>query len=113
MREKSKDIVALLTDDNLLDTARRNRNPPLQRRPSSTGPLTIEGRGKPSHRSSEEGVGRSCPGRTTRSFGDLQDVDEDAALAMALQQSKEEYEHTRELLEHGYDVFAERRDNPS
>lgn len=42
VREKSKDIVALLTDDNLLSQARRSKNPPIDRRPQSIGPLTID-----------------------------------------------------------------------
>lgn len=105
MREKSKDIVALLTDENLLADARRNKNPPQQRRPLSTGPLTIESDGKQMPRSTDTGLGQSYPRLTSsrRSFEDLQNVDEDAALALALQQSKAEYEGSRDLLDNRFE----------
>jgi hypothetical protein len=99
VREKSKDIVGLLTDDNVLAAARRNRNPPIERRPSSTGPITLprggsiqKGESLSKRRSSEQLSHR-------QSFEDLQDVDEDTAMAMAIEESKAVYESGNDLLE--------------
>ncbi len=94
MREKCKDIVALLSDDNLLAESRRNRQPPHNRRPSEVDPLTISKGDGPlqstasSRRDSHQSAGRS----SRKSFEDLQSIDEDAAMQLALDQSKAEYE---------------------
>lgn len=109
VREKSKDIVALLTDDNLLAQSRQNQSPPFERRPSSAGPLTIAaapGAGKRPARSSASPppimTGKSYPAARTigsrRSFEDLQNMDEEAAMALALQESKVEYESAQDLI---------------
>lgn len=94
MREKSKDIVALLTDEEKLFRARETKTLPSQRRPSSTGPLTIESQGHHGSQSNSRAFSSSTINTNTtgnrRSFDDLQTVDEDAALAMAIAASKAE-----------------------
>lgn len=103
VREKSKDIVNLLTDDNLLSESRRNRSPPFERRSSSTGPLTIapDSAKRPSLDSNAL-MGKSYPvarSVTSRqSFEDLQNMDEETAMALALQESKVEFESAQDSM---------------
>lgn len=103
VREKCKDIVGLLTDEGILGEARRNKQPPVDRRRSSTGPLTINGgagpvrsrsgsRGHARDDSSDIGNFRERPLQSRKSFDDLQAIDEETAMRMALEESKAEYE---------------------
>lgn len=88
VREKSKDIVALLLDENLLAEARRNRNPPVNRRPSPARPLTMDSKG--SRPQIKDSTGSSLPGNlgsARRSFDELQNMDEETALKRALEMS--------------------------
>jgi hypothetical protein len=108
VREKSKDIVGLLSDDNLLSSARRNKNPPMERRPQSVGPLTIT-KASSSSNAFSTSVGNDLPAfmdrsrlQSRKSFEDLQNVDEDEAMAMALECSKAEFESTKNLLDSKY-----------
>lgn len=100
-----------MTDDNLLSRARRDKNPPFERRPQSVGPLTVDkDDAKGGRQYLSTSVGRGYPGQggsrnhlsSRRSFEDLQDVDEERALAMALEFSKAEYESTKSLIEDKY-----------
>lgn len=123
VREKSKDIVALLTEEHLLSEARKNKNPPLVRRPSSTGPLTIQ---KGDFKNAESLPIGGGAGDTTfsngsrkgstiidnrrKSFEDLQNIDEDTAMEMALQESKAEFESSKSLLQErdaGYPILLQ------
>lgn len=103
VREKCKDIVGLLTDENTLMEARRTKQPPVDRRRSSTGPLTIgAGAGPVRSRSGSRGHARNDstttknfrdrPLQSRKSFDDLQAIDEETAMKMALEESKAEYE---------------------
>ena len=92
--------MALLTDDNALSTARRNKNAPIERRPASTGPITLQkgsgsvGTSLPASRRPSQAIDRR------KSYDDLQDIDEETAMAMAIEESKAVYESGRDLLNH-------------
>lgn len=86
MRAKSRDIVDLLADDELLAQARATRSIPQLRRKSNE-PLTLQ----PVTQHIREPQAPARPG----SYHDLQQLDEEAALALALRESKEM--HDREM----------------
>lgn len=95
--------MGLLTDEGILAEARRTKQPPVDRRQASTGPLTIgNGAGPVRSRSGSRGHSRDDSGanfnfrdrtlQSRKSFDDLQSIDEETAMRMALEESKAEYE---------------------
>lgn len=84
VRAKARDIMELLEDEEMLAEARRTRSIPQSRRRASQEPLTLQ----PVTRN----VTQSAAPNHRGSFDDLQNMDEDAALAMALRESKELHE---------------------
>jgi len=83
VREKSKDIVALLSDEERLLTARRTKTLPMERRHSAE-PLQLSAAER---RSSAISIQKG-ESRRGSSFEHLQAVDEDEAMALALAASK-------------------------
>lgn len=116
VREKCKDIVALLCDDETLSEARRTKRPPFDRRPSSTGPLTIASASRrPSnfHQQQQENddialplKARSASIHSRRSFEELQDIDEETAMKMAMAESKAEFESATQAKRDRYTIIA-------
>lgn len=76
MREKSKDLYELLNDDLLLAQSRRSGVMPHTRRPKSTEPILVDPKQ------------RKRVGDKERNYEDLQDVDENEALRIALSASR-------------------------
>lgn len=92
VRSKARDIVDLLNDKDALTEARRTKSIPVLKRRTSAEPLTIA----PSKSSTtigqlENGKSSGTVGRRA-SFENLQELDEDAALEVAMRESKELYE---------------------
>lgn len=120
MREKSKDIVALLMDEAMLQRARETKMLPSQRRPSSIGPMTLDSQTNaervPRSQSNQEFSPAFRPKESTsrHSFEDFQDVDEDAALAMAIAASKADADGRRneDLLLSRHEPEQRRREDP-
>lgn len=83
VRQKASEIVQLLSDDAALALARRTKTLPNQSRSLNIEPIALQDR-NPSP---------PPPTRTiTRSSSYMEGYDEDSALAIALAQSKEEYD---------------------
>lgn len=86
MRQKSKDIVALLSDEERLSEARRTKALPLNRQ-GSPSPLTLDDKWE--SKSSRPALSRQ---NSRRSFEHLQDLPEDEAMSLALAESRKDYE---------------------
>ncbi len=81
VRNKSRDIVDLLNDEAALEKARTTKSIPQVLRRGSEAPLTITNK-----------VTVTEEPRRRNSYDELQQMDEETALAMALRESKEMHE---------------------
>ena len=77
VREKSKDLVELLSDELLLAQCRQSGQLPNYKRPKSAEPIIVD----PKHR-------KRIGGGECQNFSDLQTVDENEAMRMALTASR-------------------------
>lgn len=91
VRNKAKDLVWLLSDEAILEQARANKSVPQLRRPSKE-PLTIGSGGSRSNANTNTATGNTAVGSRRASYDDLQQLDEDEALARAMRESRELYE---------------------
>lgn len=76
MREKSKDLVELLSDESLLLQCRLSGHLPNYTRPKSAEPILVDPKQ------------RKRLGREDNNFSDLQNIDENEAMRMALTASR-------------------------
>lgn len=98
VRQKSREIVALLSDEERLAEARRTKSLPFQQRPNSAGPpLTLQRRN-----SSNSSIGSSHGRRSRQSFEDLQNMDEESAMKLALEASKREFDQKNSIAKNNY-----------
>lgn len=76
VREKSKDLVELLSDESLLAQCRLSGHLPNYTRPKSTEPILVDPKQ------------RKRLGREDNNYSDLQNIDENEAMRMALSASR-------------------------
>lgn len=88
VRAKSRDLVELLSDDDMLAQARATRSIPQLHRTKSQEPLTLH----PQTQTLTITQPQQQQQRRNSSYDDLQQMDEDAALAIALRESQELHE---------------------
>lgn len=88
VRAKSRDLVELLSDEEMLSQARATRSIPQLHRTRSQEPLTLN-----HHPQTQSLALPAAPqARQSSSYDDLQQMDEDVALAIALRESQEMHE---------------------